>query len=399
MRKITDENLRKYCETFRQREAFEIVMQCNGDIQRAAKMMGVKVRGVQQLMERIIRNALERGYDSATGRDFQLPSGFVASGYSELIKADEDDPLNRIVYWVKSNRKLVDQLEECRSVIEAMADDLPKLKPSQYLGNVKTKNHFTVIPIGDPHIGLRTWSREVGIDWDVKIAQRVYANVFNRLLKRTPDTNEVVVFNSGDFFHADNIRGETERSGHKLDLDGRPSYWLEAGVGIMKMLLSMCLEKYSKVHFVSTPGNHDDMLGQALGISIKHIYEAEPRLTTQIEPNPFQYVERGNILLGFCHGHSCRLAALPGKMADDQNEAWGRTSYRHWFTGHVHHNQWIQFKEHPGCTVESVGILPPRDAYAYGAAYGGSRGTQLCVFDQHKGYMPDRFTETVLPSD
>jgi hypothetical protein len=342
--------------------------------------------------------AAEQGYEPETGRNYPGPTGHIISGYSELVKAEEGDPLGRIVYWVKTNRRLVDQLDEFRTTVAAIIDELPKLKPVKYTGNVKTKDHFTVIPIGDPHIGLRTWAREVGVDWDVPIAKRVFNNVFSRLFKRVPDTEEAIVFNSGDFFHADNIRGETERSGHKLDLDGRPSYWIEAGVVIMRMIIDMALSKYKKVHFVNTPGNHDDILGQALGIAVKHIYENEPRFSCNIEPNPFKFVIRGKVLLGFCHGHTCRLPALPGKMADDQHEAWGKTLYRHWFTGHVHHNQWVQFKEHPGCTVESVGIIPPRDAYAYGAGFGGGRGTQLCIFHRD-GYMPDRFSETVWVSD
>ena len=171
------------------------------------------------------------------------------------------------MYWVKTNKKLTEQLDECRVAAEAMATEIPKVKAVKYRGNVKDDQQFTVVPIGDPHIGLRTWAQEVGQDWDVKIALRVYERVFRRLFERTPDTKEAVIFNSGDFFHADNIRGETERSGHKLDLDGRPGYWMDAGMGLMKLLLQMALQKYEKVHFVNAPGNHDDMLGRALGCS------------------------------------------------------------------------------------------------------------------------------------
>lgn len=393
---MVDPLLKAYA-TPRQCEIIDAV-NSQGGTAAAARYLGINDRYIRSTLQAVRKKAAEQGYEPETGRNYPGPTGHIISGYSELVKAEEGDPLGRIVYWVKTNRRLVDQLDEFRTTVEAIIDELPKLKPVKYTGNVKTKDHFTVIPIGDPHIGLRTWAREVGVDWDVPIAKRVFNNVFSRLFKRVPDTEEAIVFNSGDFFHADNIRGETERSGHKLDLDGRPSYWIEAGVVIMRMIIDMALAKYKKVHFINTPGNHDDILGQALGIAVKHIYENEPRFSCNIEPNPFKFVIRGKVLLGFCHGHTCRLPALPGKMADDQHEAWGKTLYRHWFTGHVHHNQWVQFKEHPGCTVESVGIIPPRDAYAYGAGFGGGRGTQLCIFHRD-GYMPDRFSETVWVSD
>jgi len=85
-------------------------------------------------------------------------------------------------------------------------------------------------------------------------------------------------------------------------------------------------------------------------------------------------------------------------MADDQAELWGKSKYRHWFTGHVHHNSWSQFKEHPGATVESVGIIPPKDAWAHGAGYGAGRGTQLIIFDDEQGEI-SRYRETVLKDD
>jgi len=367
-----------------------------------AQMLGQNPRTVARRRKKIEleRNIILTGPNPRMRirEQYPVPSGHIVQGWSELVKADDDDPLGRIVYWVKSNKKLTDQLDECRVAAEAMAVDLPKMSPVKYRGNVKNESQFAVMPIGDPHIGLRTWSKEVGVDWDVPIALRVYEKVFRRLFERTPDTKECIVFNSGDFFHADNMRGETERSGHKLDLDGRPGYWMDAGMGLMKLLLVMALQKYEKVHFVNAPGNHDDILGLALGVFVKHVFENEPRMTCQLGNNAFQYVERGKVALGFAHGHTCRLNALPGKMADDQHGMWGRTTHRHWITGHVHHNQWLQFKEHPGCTVESVGIIPPRDAYAYGGGYGAKRGTQLLIFDE-AGYNPDRYTEIVRPDD
>jgi len=68
-------------------------------------------------------------------------------------------------------------------------------------------------------------------------------------------------------------------------------------------------------------------------------------------------------------------------------------------SGHVHHNQWQQFKEHPGATVESVGIIPPKDAYAHGGGYGAGRGVQGLIFDKVNGYLSQRICEIVRPTD
>jgi UDP-2,3-diacylglucosamine pyrophosphatase LpxH len=165
------------------------------------------------------------------------------------------------------------------------------------------------------------------------------------------------------------------------------------------MFIDACLRKYKKVEFINVPGNHDDILGRAIGSYVWQLYRDNPRITVQKGDSPFQYVKRGKVLLGFAHGHTCKLSSLPGKMADDQFKLWGKTTYRHWITGHVHHNSWTQFKEHPGCKVETVGIIPPKDAYAHGGAYGAARGIQGIIFDKKVGYSPKRIEETVRAND
>ena len=388
----------KFCRTPAQTRVIDAWYDCNCNATKAAQQLGFTRRPVDRTIARVKEHASDRGFDPENFREQQYPDHQIVKGYSDLVRFPEGDPMNRVIGWVKTNRTIVDQLDQARTVLEAMTDEITPLKNIKYAGKKPDKKRFSVIPIGDPHIGLRTWAKEVGVDWDVKIARRVFGSVFKRLLERSPDTEEAVLINTGDFFHADNIAGETTRSGNKLDLDGRPAYWLDAGVVIIRMLIDACLQKYKKVHFYNVTGNHDDILGLALGAFAKHLYEDNPRIDVHCGENPFQYFRKGKVLLGFAHGHTCKLASLPGKMADDQAVLWGQTTVRHWITGHVHHNSFSQWKEHPGASVETVGIIPPRDAYAHGGAFGAGRGTQLIIFDDKQGEI-ERYRETVLCSD
>jgi transposase len=363
-----------------------------------------KIAKKYDMSERVVHIRIAKlkasGYDPENGRYHKNPTDHVVSGYSTLerLKLKDDPTVGRVLEWVKTNRSITEQLDSARIVMESIAADIKPCKEVVYHGEAIDKHKFSVIPLGDPHIGLMTWAKEVGHDWDLKIAQRVYRKVFTRLLARSPDTEECVLLNTGDFFHADNIAGETTASGHKLDLDGRPSKWLEVGFRILQMFIEMCLTKYKRVKFYNVPGNHDDILGAALGVYADILYENNPRIEVFKGQSPFQYYHNGEVLLGFAHGHKCKLAALPGKMADDMYKLWGITTHRHWITGHVHHNQWIQYKEWSGASVESVGIIPPKDAYAYGGGFGGRRGTQLIVFDNRIGEW-DRKRESVLTTD
>lgn len=350
---------------------------------------------------RRIKALKETGYDPANDRDYNNPENHPVAGYSTLVrhKSANDSSTGKVLEWVKTRVDVREQMDAATAMLDTMISDIKPLPVIPFRNKVASSDQFTVIPIGDPHIGLMTWSKEVGEDWDIKIADRVYRKVFKRLLSNLPDTEECILVNTGDFFHADNIQGETSRSKHKLDLDGRHGKWLDAGFVVIRMFIDACLRKYKKVEFINVPGNHDDILGRAIGSYVWQLYRDNPRINVQKGDSPFQYVKRGKVLLGFAHGHTCKLSSLPGKMADDQFKLWGKTTYRHWITGHVHHNSWLQFKEHPGCKVETVGIIPPKDAYAHGGAYGAARGIQGIIFDKKIGYSPKRIEETVRAND
>lgn len=385
-----------HCRTERQVEVLQAIIECNGVQKDAAKLLDCGCSTVNESWQRIKRNAQACGYDVEPAEDSVEHQ--LAKGFSTMVRYPEDDPYGRVLQWVKTNRTITEQMDAATKVINAMAADIVPIDNVPYTGDITNDDNFCVVPLGDPHIGLMTWAKEVGHDWDVKIAQRVYDKMFRRLFLRLPTTKEVIIVNTGDWFHADNIQGESSRSGHKFDLDGRHGKWLEAGVIVMRMFVEYALQKFEKVTLVNIPGNHDDILGMAMGIFTSHLYEHNDRLTVLRGENPFQYIERGNVLLGFAHGHTCKIPSLPGKMADDAYKAWGRTTYRHWITGHVHHKSWTQFKEHPGCSVESVGIIPPKDAYAHGGAFGCRRGLQGIMFDPSVGEIM-RIQEYVKETD
>ena len=379
------EGLREYAETENEKRIIEAYYE-QGSGTAAAKSLGADPGNTRQVIRRVHSRKLN-------DPDFNDTSTLIRH------KHKDDSSTGKILEWVKRKVNYKQQVDAFLQIVDSMIHEIEPLPPIPYEPHPALDDCFSCIPLGDPHIGLLTWSKEVGVDWDLNIADRVYRKVFTRLLAKLPDTKECVLVNTGDFFHADNIQGMTSRSGHILDLDGRHGKWLDAGFIILRMFIDACLRKYETVHFYNVPGNHDDILGRALGSYAEQLYRDNPRCHVYKGDNPFQYFHKDKILLGFAHGHKCKLASLPGKMADDEAQRWGNSTYRHWITGHVHHNSWQQFKENPGCTVETVGIIPPKDAYAHGGAYGAGRGIQGIIFNYAKGKIESRGYEQVEGDD
>jgi hypothetical protein len=75
---------------------------------------------------------------------------------------------------------------------------------------------------------------------------------------------------------------------------------------------------------------------------------------------------------------------LPGVMASDRAEDWGQTKHRRFYCGHVHHKS---VKEYPGVTVETLGTLAPRDAWAAASGYRSEQDLQLDVWHRRWGLV------------
>ena len=361
-----------------------------------SRKYGVNTRTIERRRKKL----KAAGFDPDNQRYHTNSTDQPVSGYSTLVKFPEDDPLGRVLEWVKTSKSVTDQLDAIEQICQSLAEEVPPVEAVKYQGSKHvTKDHCTVIPIGDPHVGLMTWAKEVGEDWDNKIAPRVFSNIFKRLLSQCPDTEECILVNTGDFFHADNIEGQTSRSKHKLDLDGRHGKWLDAGGALLTMFIDMCLKKYKKVTFVNVPGNHDDILGRFLGTLAPLVYRNEKRLAVLKGDAPRQYLQRGNVGIGFAHSHLCKMKQLPQAFAMDAPQVWGSTRLRLFVTGHVHHDQEMLYKDNNGCIVTSAGIVPPADAYAHGAGYSAQRTIQAIILDTTHGEIINRPCATVRASD
>lgn len=309
-----------------------------------------------------------------------VPDGYKVSGVSQFV----DGEGNVLRQWVKSSEDKERMLEIMKQSIQAMVDDLPKLKPVPINNNQINQDLMAVYPLGDPHVGMLAWEQECGDSWDLKIAEQVYCTIFNRVVKSTPSCDKAVIVNLGDFFHSDNMEAVTSRSGHHLDQDGRYAKMAQVGVKIIRQMITAALEHHKEVTVINCIGNHDDTGSLFLSILLKHVYENEPRVIIDDRPSPFHYVRHGKVLLGAHHGHTCKMDRLPGVMAADRYKDWGETEHRYWLTGHIHKSS-VYKDELGGCSVESFRTLAAKDSFATYGGWRSGRNTQSIVYHKDLG--------------
>lgn len=310
-----------------------------------------------------------------------LPDGFKVKGVSQLLDKDG----NVSAQWVKSES---DKSEQSRLLMQAMSEMLAEFKGivprTKALRKRLPKNLLTMIPLGDPHVGMHAWKEETGANYNLKIAAANMRTASEELLRSAPDTEKCVIFNAGDYFHADSGSNTTTR-GTPVDVDGRRVKVVRVGLEIFVDLIQRCLAKYKEVTVICSTGNHDADSSKMLALMLSLMFDKEPRVIVNVEPTKFHKLRFGKCLFGFTHGDTGKIDALPLLMATDWKEDWGQTEYRYWYTGHVHHKNITEFTG--GVIVETLRTLTPSDAWHNGQGYRSGQDLILDVWDEEFGHV------------
>jgi hypothetical protein len=307
-----------------------------------------------------------------------IPESFLLKRASIMRRGDG----STLVEWARYDQGEIEQWEATKAAIEAHTSRYVRAAEPVQAPSTTDSDLMVVYPLGDPHIGMLAWASEVGENFDLKIAERELCECFRQLVARSPAADEAIVVNLGDFFHAENDTQRTPSSGHKLDVDGRHGKVGDVGLAIMRTLIDTALTKHKRVRARTIPGNHDPTVCYWIQRFLKAVYENEPRVTVEEAYNPYQYDLFGKVLLGWCHGDGCKLEALPELMAADVPELWGAALFRHWHTGHRHHQ--VQ-KEHRACIVEVHRTLAGRDAWHHTSGYRAGRSLKALAYHREYG--------------
>lgn len=284
--------------------------------------------------------------------------------------------------WTQHVKDEQTRFEEFKSAVAEWAKTiapLPRLK-SPKNGDADL---FTIIPLGDPHIGLLAWGKETGDNHDLKIAEADLVRAIDLLVDRSPSSARAALVNVGDFFHAQDDRQVTPASGHKLDVDARSGKVLQTGIRILERLCCRMLEKFRKVECVNVPGNHDPHMAMMIAELLKRSFKNEPRMIVHDAFDPFVYLRHGKNLIGVHHGDGVKMENLGEVMATRRAKDWGETEYRMWITGHIHHKRVLEL---PGCDVESFNTLAGKDFWTHWKGYEARR--YLSAITLHSEYGP-----------
>jgi hypothetical protein len=369
-----DEGLKQFA-TDKQVEYIDAV-NTHGGLRTAARACGVDHKVIHRALKSVRKKAQARGYSPEHDFTRPVPEMFYAKGVSTYYNK-EGKPSGQ---WVKANIDDQRRLEAMRAAIDALCDEVPRAYPVP-APSICTPDLATVYTLTDSHVGMLSWHRETGEDWDLEIAERVLTGCFQAMINASPAASVGIVNQLGDFLHSDGLTPVTPTSGHILDQDGRFNKVVEVAVRVLRSVIAMALTKHHNVVVIMAEGNHDMASSVWLRVLFKALFENEPRVQVIDSPLPYYCLEHGKTMLAFHHGHLKKNDQLPILFAAQFPKIWGNTTKRYCHTGHRHH---VEEKEHSGITVIQHPTLAARDAYAARGGWVAER--QVTSITYHKEY-------------
>lgn len=377
------EMLRRFANTITQREAFDALLE-HGNAQDAADALGTTRIRLRARILTTKRYATKRGWAPDFDMTEAAPVGFSVKGVSTLYKKNlETGKKEEVLQWVKTKQEQEERLQLLMDAIAPLADDVAGKSAFVPAPADVDDDLVCVYPMGDPHIGMHAWAMETGDrNFNLKLAERNLLHAVNRLVDLAPPAKTALIINLGDFFHVDSAKNTTTL-GTPMDVDGRLPKVLETGVRIMVETIATALAKHDEVSVYNLVGNHDDLMSVVLSVCLKHHFNNNDRVKVETNPRQHHYFEFGECLFGMHHGHTSKPHDLPVFMATDMPEAWGRTKFRRWYCGHIHHDT---VKEFPGCVVETFRTLAPSDAWHAGR-YRTGNDMKLDVWHKQRGQI------------
>lgn len=327
-----------------------------GSARAAARHLNTDHSSIRRGIEALKRAAALQGYSPPHDMTKTVPDGFNVKGVSTYYDKDG----KAAGQWVKSAIDSKRQSEIMRAAAEAMSSEMPRLEAirAPAATNADLCNLYTLT---DCHVGMLSWAKESGEDWDLSIAEDTLVGCFEQMIAAAPHARIGIVNQLGDWLHYDGLTAVTPLHGNILDADGRFSKMVAVSIRILRRVIDLALLRHEVVHLIMAEGNHDMASSVWLRHMFKALYENEPRISVNDNELPYYVYQHGKTMLAFHHGHLSKLGQLPLFFAAQYPEMWGATTKRYVHTGHRHHKD---EKEHPGITVVQHPTLAAKDAYA-----------------------------------
>ena len=390
-----DPSLLKHCQTNRQREILQAVIN-TGSSEQASEYLGIHLRNVQKAVQKVKHFAALKEMDLGSYK-LKAADGYQLNNVTvqrrpeyECPQCGHEDPERIMQVWDRQSPEgqAAAMLAEC--IMEHEYKPAPEIPPPVE----SNPDLLSLYTITDFHVGMYAWAAETGDNWSVDIASRVLMTAISDMCRKAPDSKIGMLNIQGDWCHWDGLDAVTPTNRHILDADTRFCHMIEISMDLIDWAIEKLLKKHEEVAVIVAEGNHD-LFGSAwLRKHIKKLWADNPRVSVDDTEFPFYAYLHGRVMLAFHHGHKVKNERLPALFASEPRYRgmWGQASICYIHTGHYHHSD--KSPEVAGAIVERHPTLAARDAHAARGGYVAKRAAHVITYDVNEGEVE---RATVVP--
>ena len=352
--------------TPKQKEAYDLHL---------SGMSGVDIGRKLNINESSVRVRI-RGAKKHASADSAIQNAMSSVGMSDAT------PLHS--GWIKSDsaslyfQMPVEDGQKVSEIVRESFEGIPACPPIPSATEF-TDGLLTIYPIFDAHIGMRASADESGKDVNNEIAERVITNGIGQCIAASPTSEQAIVLIGGDALHANDQTAQTPQSKHVLDVASSFEDALDIAIKTFAFCIEMAASKHGKVTVGVIGGNHDRDSYLAIMYALRERYRDSSFIDVQKKSGDFFVMEWGKVMICAHHGDKAKAERLVMHMANEWPELWGRTKFRFYFTGHMHH---LKQQDIGGVQVEQLRAATARDAYA--SSHGYSSRPELQAITYHK---------------
>ena len=298
------------------------------------------------------------------------------------------------LYQVKARLKPIPGADNLKAIRDQALIDIEVKASAKAVRRVpppskKSAAYLLEMATVDLHVGKLAWAQETGEDYDISIAEDTHTKAVGDLMQKASGfaIERSLLLVGNDLLHIDSYEATTTK-GTRQDADSRYPKMFRRARQLMCRTIDDLLG-LGPVHVVVVPGNHDRVSAFTIGEVLEAWYRSHPHVTVDNSPKTRKYLEYGVNLLGFTHGSEEKMDNLPLLMAQEQRDAWARTTQHEWHIGHLHkmkERRYVAGDSFGGVRVRILPTLTAHDAWHYQQGYAGRRASEAYLWHKADGY-------------
>lgn len=344
-------------------------------IERWKLKYGPKIK--QQTKEKEALAAIGLNEDQAKGA---VINNLSIDGTSRYYKTEDGG------VWIKTKKEHQNLLERFERIGQSMIDGItprPAIhKPQPY----KYEDILSCYVLSDFHLGMYSSFDPDGY-WDTKIAESVLYKWIDMAVDQSKESKDGLFIQLGDFFHANDHKGITPRSGHVLDIDTCWDDVIDIGMAALEYAFELMLKKHDNVHCIIAEANHDPDAAKWMQRWFERLYRDNPRISFDLTKGGYYAYQWHDNAIFAHHGHARGINDVSKALTAMYPQVYGNSKHRYAHIGHFHHAKTKPFGDDGLMEVKIHKTLAAKDQHAATRGYISKRGATTAFYHKYHGYI------------